>query len=91
MNKPAEKIYGITNMREVFRRRITIRGFIWWDAELLVPYGQDFQGKMQKMVVDGSMRFRHNIYKGLDSVPTAILEMYTGHVLGKPSVKVCEP
>lgn len=79
----------MTNYGEIFRRRITIRGFTF--HELMPEYGSGFKEKMAKMIADGSIKAEVNLYEGFDNIGQAFVDMLDGKATGKVVVRVAEP
>lgn len=71
--------------RQILVRRLTVKGFIImenWDQ-----YG-DFLNEIAPMVMDGSIKWKHDTAEGLASAPETFLRMLKGGNRGKQVVKI---
>ncbi|KAH6657920.1 hypothetical protein BKA67DRAFT_533102 [Truncatella angustata] len=89
-NKPKEEQYGVTNLSDIFRKRITIRGFIYWDHDVYEPNIDSFNENMPKWLADGSIKAKYSKHDGLETAHAAFLEMFTGKAFGKAAVKIAD-
>ncbi|KAK9416343.1 hypothetical protein SUNI508_01760 [Seiridium unicorne] len=89
-NKTKEEQYGVTNLSEIFRRRINIRGFIYWDHDIYEENIESFRENMPKWLADGSIKARYSVHDGLETAPSAFLEMFTGKAFGKAVLKIAD-
>ncbi|KAI4595824.1 putative secondary metabolism biosynthetic enzyme [Pestalotiopsis sp. 9143b] len=89
-NKPREEQYGVTNLSDIFRKRITIRGFIYWDHDIYEPNIASFQENMPKYIADGSIKASYSKHEGLETAHGAFLDMFTGKAFGKAVIKIAD-
>lgn len=89
-NKPAEQQFGVTNLCEIFRRRIHIQGFIYWDDNIYTPNIEAFREKMPAMISQGKIKSRYTSFQGIEQVEKGFLSMFTGGSFGKTIVRVAE-
>jgi NADPH-dependent curcumin reductase CurA len=77
--------YGVKNLREVFNRRVTVRGFVLSDHKELWP-------KASQALVDayaaGRLHYRESITEGLENAPQAFIDMLGGANIGKQLVRL---
>lgn len=70
-------------MGEIFRRRLVIQGFIYWDENIYPQHIDRFWEVMPKLVADGKMRSRYTHYSGIEQVDKAFRDLFTGGLFGK--------
>ncbi|KAI5461580.1 hypothetical protein BGZ63DRAFT_424458 [Mariannaea sp. PMI_226] len=87
LNTPPNERFHVTNLGDIFRKRLTVQGFIWWDDELL-PHLSRFNETMSQWLADGSIKFRDTVYQGIDRVPEAFTDMFNGSAFGKVVVEI---
>ncbi|KAI3393584.1 hypothetical protein diail_3933 [Diaporthe ilicicola] len=90
-NKPPSEQFGVTNLAEIFRRRITITGFVFWDDNIYTPNIDKFWEVMPKWIAEGSVKARATKFEGIESAQDAFLSLFTGKTFGKATVKIAEP
>lgn len=77
--------YGLKNLREVFNRRITLRGFV------LSDHRDQFAAATQalaKAYAAGRLQHRETIADGLENAPAAFIAMLQGANFGKQLVRL---
>lgn len=90
-NKKPEEKYGVTNLDEVFRKRIVIQGFIFWDHNIYDSNIDAFWDKMPKWIAEGVIKTRTTHFEGFDKAQEAFLSLFTGKTFGKATLKVADP
>ncbi|KAI8713676.1 PKS-ER domain-containing protein [Fusarium sp. LHS14.1] len=90
-NKPIEEQYGVTNLSEIFRRRIKIQGFIFWDDNIYTDNIDSFRATMPKWVAEGKIKSRYTDFEGIEQADKAFLSMFTGRSFGKTVLKISDP
>lgn len=81
----ATEPYGVRNMREVFNKRLTIRGFVIsdhrdvWDAATR---------ELEQAYADGRLVYEETIVDGLENAPRAFIDMLGGGNVGKQLVRI---
>lgn len=90
-NKPVNEQYGVTNLAEIFRRRIKVQGFIFSDENIFVPNIENFWKTMPRWIAEGKIKSRYTTFEGIDNVDKAFASMFTGGSFGKTVLKVGEP
>ncbi|KAF3766433.1 NAD(P)-binding protein, partial [Cryphonectria parasitica EP155] len=89
-NKPPEEQYKVKNLAEIFRRRIHIQGFIFWDDNIYTPNIASFWEKMPKWIADGSIKTKTTHFEGFEKAQDAFLSLFTGKTFGKATLKVAD-
>jgi NADPH-dependent curcumin reductase len=77
--------YGVKHLREVFNRRLTMRGFVISD------HREHFAEATEALVTAyqaGRLHWRESIAQGLDQAPEAFLAVLQGRKIGKQLVKL---
>ncbi len=77
--------YGVKHLREVFNRRLTIRGFVLSDHK---DRWDEATQALMRAYAGGQLHYRETISEGLDSAPQAFLDMLDGRKLGKQLVRL---
>lgn len=90
-NKPPSEQFGVTNLAEIFRRRINIQGFVFQDHNVYDDNIDKFWELMPKWIADGSVKARVTRFDGMESAQDAFLSLFNGNTFGKATVKVAEP
>ncbi|GJJ15203.1 hypothetical protein Clacol_009479 [Clathrus columnatus] len=80
--------YGIKNLTQVITKRITIHGFIVTD--FLAKMGEEFYSEFPKLVVEGKVKHREQLYYGLESAEQALIDMLKGDNIAKPVIVLDE-
>lgn len=81
----------MTNLGEIFRRRINIQGFIFWDHNIYTNNIDKFWEVMPKWIAEGSVKARATKFEGIESAQDAFLSLFTGKTFGKATVKISDP
>ncbi|MBB4002579.1 MAG: NADP-dependent oxidoreductase [Aurantimonas endophytica] len=81
----ATEPYGVKNLREVFNKRLTLRGFVLSDHKDLWPQAV---AELQAAYGDGSLVHRDTITDGLENAPQAFIDMLAGASVGKQLVRI---
>ncbi|KAL4255917.1 Medium-chain dehydrogenase/reductase [Pleurotus pulmonarius] len=84
-----EECYGIKNTTLIFKKRLTIRGFLVPD--LIPKFAGKFFAEVPALVAQGKIRSQEAIVEGLENAPAALLDMLKGGgKVGKVVVVVAE-
>ncbi|KAF8574401.1 NAD(P)-binding protein [Ramaria rubella] len=88
-NIPYEERYGIRNMSEIWKRRLTVNGFLVSDlVESLI--GRFFT-EIPPLVAQGKIQVLEHVIRGLEGAPQALLDLLTeGGLFGKPIIVVAD-
>lgn len=81
----ATEPYGVKNLREVFNRRITLRGFVLSDHKDQWPRATE---ALLAAYAAGRLRHRDTVTNGLESAPRAFIDMLGGANFGKQLVRI---
>ncbi|RYX96797.1 MAG: NADP-dependent oxidoreductase [Comamonadaceae bacterium] len=81
----ATEPYGVKNLREIFNRRVTMRGFVLSDHKDLWPAATD---ALAKAYAAGQLKYRETITDGLENAPQAFIDMLGGSNVGKQLVRL---
>jgi len=74
------------NLNKIFEKCLDIHGFL---VGMLEPeYGKEFYEVMPKMIAEGRIRWREEVWDGLDKVGEAILAVQKGENKAKTVVRV---
>lgn len=90
-NKLPEDRFHVTNLSDIFRKRILIQGFIFWDHNIYPQNIDNFWELMPKWIADGSIKARSTNFEGFDRAQEAFVSLFTGKTFGKATLKVAEP
>lgn len=77
--------YGLRNLREVFNRRVTLRGFVLSDHQDLWPQATR---ALADAYAAGRLHYRETIAEGLENAPAAFIAMLAGANVGKQLVRL---
>ena len=77
--------YGVKNLREVFNRRVTLRGFVLSDHKDLWP---EATLALAQAYAAGQLKYRETITSGLENAPQAFIAMLGGGNIGKQLVRL---
>ncbi|ROW11960.1 hypothetical protein VPNG_05231 [Cytospora leucostoma] len=88
--KPEEK-YGVTNLDDIFRKRITIVGFIYCDHNIFPQNIDNLNRDLPKWISEGSVKTRATTFVGIDKAQEAFLALFKGKTFGKATLRVAEP
>lgn len=81
----ATEPYGVRNLREVFNRRITLRGFVLSDHKEHWP---EATAALISAYIAGRLKYRETISEGLENAPQAFIDMLNGANFGKQLVRL---
>ena len=83
---PSER-HGVTNLQNVVARRLTMRGFIVTDPDML-PYFGPAAENMTKWLGDGSLKAKTYEVDGMERAAEACVGVFKGDGLGKAVLKI---
>lgn len=72
----------------MYRRRISIQGFCWWDENVYVPNIDGFWATMPKWISEGKVKARYTEFEGIEQSDVAFLSMFNGTSFGKTYITV---
>ena len=76
---------GLKNMAHVLVKRLTIKGFLIFDHE---NDNDPFESDMKKWIIEGKIKFKETVYKGIEKAPKAFIDLLNGKNIGKMLVKI---
>jgi NADPH-dependent curcumin reductase CurA len=76
---------GPRNLRLVYEKRLTLRGFIVTDHYDRRP---QFLADMKQWISEGKIRWQETIINGIENAPRAFIGLFDGENLGKMLVKI---
>lgn len=77
--------YGVTNMREVFNKRLTIRGFVISDHRDVFARATE---ELEAAYAEGALVYEETIHDGLENAPASFVSMLQGGNVGKQLIRV---
>ncbi|MGA0572260.1 NADP-dependent oxidoreductase [Variovorax sp. VNK109] len=77
--------YRVKNLREIFNRRVTMRGFVLSDHRDLWP---EATRELIAAYAGGHLKYRETIAEGLENAPQAFIDMLAGANVGKQLVRL---
>ncbi|KUI67860.1 NADP-dependent alkenal double bond reductase P2 [Cytospora mali] len=90
-NKLPHEKYHVKNLDDIFRKRILIQGFIYWDFNIYPQNIDKFFELLPKWIADGSVKTRATNFQGIDRAQEAFLSLFNGKTFGKATLRVSEP
>lgn len=72
-------------MRDILRKSLTVRGFIWREYAAQLP---DFLQQAGEWIAQGKLRYKEDFVSGLENAPAAFLGLLRGRNFGKLIVRV---
>ncbi|MBC7728895.1 MAG: NADP-dependent oxidoreductase [Microbacteriaceae bacterium] len=81
----ATEPYGLKNLREIFNKRVTLRGFVLSDHKNLWP---EATRALADAYAAGRLHYRETITEGLQNAPQAFIDMLGGANIGKQLVRL---
>jgi NADPH-dependent curcumin reductase CurA len=79
---------GAAERQRAIARGVTVQNLFVGDY--VATHHDAFLAEMEPLVASGKIRYREDIREGLDTLPTAFIEMLRGGNLGKMLVRVAE-
>jgi NADPH-dependent curcumin reductase CurA len=87
--KPGET-HGISNMPFVVGKRLTIRGFLVFDADMGPKYHAEHQKNLGQWIKDGSITVKMSVTEGIDNAAEGFVGMLKGDNFGKAVLKIAD-
>ncbi|KAG9128596.1 hypothetical protein FRC07_000029 [Ceratobasidium sp. 392] len=82
--------YAVKNLSQILTKRLTVRGFIQWELEAEVGKPHMFYEKVIPLAASGKLKWRFQVYEGLEKAGQAILDVQKGENVAKAVVKVSD-
>jgi NADPH-dependent curcumin reductase CurA len=76
---------GPSNLSLAVSHRLKLQGFIWSDHNEIL---NEFNSSMSKWLKEGRIKWKENIYEGLESAPKAFVSLFKGESIGRTLVKL---
>jgi NADPH-dependent curcumin reductase CurA len=76
---------GPSNLSLAVSHRLKLQGFIWSDHMDIL---NEFNSSMSKWINEGKIKWKENIYEGLENAPKAFVSLFKGESLGRTLVKL---
>ncbi|KJZ75137.1 hypothetical protein HIM_05623 [Hirsutella minnesotensis 3608] len=87
-NKPLSECKGVSNLRYIVSKSITMRGYIYTDPDFGPAYEERLLASLPKWLSDGSVKAKLDITNGIENAGDAFIGMLRGQNYGKAMVKV---
>ena len=84
-NTPAEAVPGLKHTREFIARRLRMEGLVVFDD---LPGFAAAQAELAGLIIDGTIKYREEVFEGLASLPAAFCGLFSGASFGRRVVKV---
>ncbi|MDQ0302950.1 NADP-dependent oxidoreductase [Ancylobacter polymorphus] len=81
----AAEPYGVRNLREVFNKRLTIRGFVISDHRDVWDMATQ---ELERAYAEGRLVYEETVIDGLENAPDAFIGMLQGGNIGKQLVRI---
>jgi NADPH-dependent curcumin reductase CurA len=88
---PDDQKYGIKNLFKVVSKRLTMRGFIVWDANMGPRYAKEHLEKVSKWLHEGTFKAKVSVTEGIDHAAEGFVGMLEGKNFGKAVLKIADP
>ena len=79
---------GIRNLMFIVAKRLKLQGFIISDKLKERSFNQEFYSKIPKWIVNGEIKIKEDITKGLEQAPAAIVGIFKGKNFGKAVIQI---
>ena len=82
--------YGVKNLGVFVVKRLTMRGFVFTDADMGPKYTVDHQKNVAKWISEGSFKAQQSVTAGIDNAVKGFLGMLKGENFGKAVLQIEE-
>jgi NADPH-dependent curcumin reductase CurA len=82
---PHTSSLGLSNLSLAVSHRLRLQGFIWSDHNDIL---NEFNASMSKWINEGRIKWKENIFEGLENAPKAFVSLFKGGSLGRTLVKI---
>jgi NADPH-dependent curcumin reductase CurA len=76
---------GPSNLSLAVSHRLKLQGFIWSDHNDII---NEFNASMSKWIAEGKIKWKENIFEGLENAPKAFVSLFKGESIGRTLVKL---
>ncbi|OKL58577.1 hypothetical protein UA08_06202 [Talaromyces atroroseus] len=90
-NLPADQKYPIKTLGALVSKRVRMQGFLVNDPDFGPKYLKERNERISEWLAEGSIVCKEDVSYGIDSAPTAFVDMLAGKNFGKAVVKVADP
>ncbi|KAI0342484.1 alcohol dehydrogenase [Trametopsis cervina] len=81
--------FPMLNWEEIFKRRLTVQGFVCYHDPLVTPM-KTFFPEIVPLVVEGKLSCREHRYTGIEHAAKALVDVITGENIGKAVIIVAD-
>jgi NADPH-dependent curcumin reductase CurA len=85
LSTPSISSSGPSNLSLAVSNRLRLQGFIWSDHNDIL---NEFNSSMSKWINEGKIKWKENIFEGLENAPKAFVNLFKGESLGRTLVKI---
>ena len=76
---------GPSNLSLAVSHRLSLKGFIFSDHKDIL---EEFNASMSKWIAEGKIKWKENIFEGLENAPKAFVSLFKGERVGRTLVKI---
>ena len=87
-NTPHDQVPGLRNTREFIGKRLRMEGMVVFDD---LPQFAAAQAELAALIKAGSVKYREEIFDGLESLPKAFCGLFSGASFGRRLVRIGAP
>lgn len=84
-NTPVEQVPGLKHTREFIAKRLRMEGLVVFDD---LPGFAAAQAELAELIKNGTIKYREEVFEGLESLPEAFCGLFTGASFGRRVVRV---
>ena len=84
-NTPVEQVPGLKHTREFIAKRLRMEGLVVFDD---LPGFAAAQDELAELIKNGTVKYREEVFEGLESLPEAFCGLFTGASFGRRVVRV---
>jgi NADPH-dependent curcumin reductase CurA len=84
-NSPTTSSSGPSNLSLAVSHRLKLQGFIWSDHNDII---NEFNASMSKWINEGKIKWKENIFEGLERAPKAFVSLFKGESIGRTLIKL---
>jgi NADPH-dependent curcumin reductase CurA len=84
-SNPPTSYSGPSNLSLAVSHRLKLQGFIWSDHTDILT---EFNGSMSKWIAEGKIKWKENIFEGLESASKGFVSLFKGESFGRTLVKL---
>jgi NADPH-dependent curcumin reductase CurA len=77
----------ITNLSLAVSHRLKLQGFIWSDHNDII---NEFNSSISKWINEGKIKWKENIFEGLENAPKAFVKLFKGESVGRTLVRISQ-